>query len=91
MTNPTLTFSQFQQFLAEVLGADAEELLPERSFLDDLGIDSLRLVEMILAFELELGVHVPTEAAWEMQTVGAAYTGYLKIIEGNHREVEEAR
>ena len=84
MTSPTLTFSQFQQLLAEVLDVEVEDLLPERSFLDDLGIDSLRLVEMILAFETELGVHVPTEAAWQMQTVGAAYDGYLKIVQNHH-------
>jgi len=79
-SNPTLTFSQFQQFLAEVLTVDAERLTPDCSFLGDLGIESLKLVEMILAFETELGVVVPTEVAWDMETVGAAYSGYLSII-----------
>jgi acyl carrier protein len=80
VSNLELTFGQFQHFLAEVLGVEVEQLHPERSFLDDLGIESLKLVEMILSFETELGVAVPTEAAWEMQTVGAAYEGYLAIV-----------
>jgi acyl carrier protein len=90
VSNLTLTFSQFQHFLAEVLGVDVGELKPERSFLDDLGIESLKLVEMILSFETELGVAVPTEAAWEMQTVGAAYDGYLAIVQDQAGEAQGA-
>ncbi len=68
----TLSFDQFKDILAEELLVGKEKLVPEASFITDLAVDSIRLVEMILRLE-ELGVAIPAEAAWQIQTVGDAY------------------
>jgi acyl carrier protein len=41
----------------------------------------LKLVELILQFELQLGVSIPTDAAWEIQTVGDAYKYYVELVQ----------
>ncbi len=71
-----LTFDEFRSFLAKTLALDEEDLKPDTSFLNDLAIESLKLVELMLQMELKLGVSVPAEVAWEIQTVGDAYNYY---------------
>ncbi len=71
-----LTFDEFRSFLAETLAVEEDDLKPETSFLNDLAIESLKLVELMLQMELKLGVSVPAEVAWEIQTVGDAYNYY---------------
>jgi acyl carrier protein len=48
---------------------DAEKVTPEASFVDDLGADSLDVVELVMAFEEEFGVEIPDEAAEKIATV----------------------
>lgn len=72
-----LTFDEFRHFLAETIGMREEFLTPEASLLNDLAIDSLKLVELILQFELQLGVSIPSSAAWDIETVGDAYRFYV--------------
>ena len=69
----TMDFGDFQRFLAETLEVDAEHLTPEASFLNDLAIDSLRMVELVLRLEARLGMTIPVDEAWNIQTVGDAY------------------
>lgn len=76
----TKTYEEFQEIIAEVLLVPKEKLTPQTSFADDLFIDSLKLVEMALRIE-QLGVSIPTEKYWDIQTVGDAYEIYL-----NHNE-----
>ena len=45
---------------------------PEASFIDDLGADSLDIVELVMAFEEEFGVEIPDDAAEKIATVGNA-------------------
>jgi len=66
------TFEAFQALLAELLKVDVQELRPEAYFITDLGVDSLRLLNMLLGLE-ELGFHASLEALWRIQTVGDAY------------------
>jgi acyl carrier protein len=73
-----LTLEEFRRFLAETTGMREEFLTPESSLLNDLAIDSLKLVELILQFELQLGVSVPTVAAWDIETVADAYRFYVE-------------
>ena len=51
------------------LGVDAGEVKPEASFIDDLGADSLDIVELVMAFEEEFGVEIPDDAAEKIGTV----------------------
>ncbi|MGD8965975.1 MAG: acyl carrier protein [Anaerolineae bacterium] len=78
-----LSFDEFQGFLSDTLGLAAVALHRDASFLGDLGVDSLKLVEVILQFELQLGIAVPTGAAWEIQTVGDAYDYYVGQVRGD--------
>jgi acyl carrier protein len=67
-----MTFEEFQTVLTEELALPRESLLPEASFVQDLQVDSLALASLMLRLE-ELGVSIPLERAWEIQTVGEAY------------------
>jgi acyl carrier protein len=71
----SIPFDEFTVMLSEVLLVKQEKLTPETSFSNDLYIDSLKMVEMALRIE-QLGVSIPTEAYWEIQTVGDAYEAY---------------
>jgi acyl carrier protein len=73
-----LTFEEFRGFLSETLGVAEAALTPDARFLGDLGIDSIKLVELMFQIELRLGVRVPSDAAWEIQTVGQAYEYYVQ-------------
>lgn len=76
MTHPEpLSFSAFQAMVAELLDVDAARLTPDAYFITDLGVDSLRLADILLRLE-ELGVEVSPDLAWEVQTVGDAYRVY---------------
>ena len=70
-----LSFEAFQAVLAELLSVDVARLQPEAYFITDLGVDSLRLVEILLRLE-ELGLEVSPDLAWELHTVGDAYRYY---------------
>jgi acyl carrier protein len=55
--------------IAEQLGVDAAEATPEASFTDDLGADSLDIVELVMAFEEEFEIEIPDEDAEKIATV----------------------
>ncbi|MBI4495659.1 MAG: acyl carrier protein [Deltaproteobacteria bacterium] len=55
--------------IVEQLGVSEEEVTPEASFIDDLGADSLDLVELIMAMEEEFGLEISDEDAEKIQTV----------------------
>jgi len=63
--------------VAEQLGVSREEVVAEASFIDDLGADSLDIVELVMAMEEEFDVEIPDEDAEKIQTIGAA-VAYLK-------------
>lgn len=71
------------QIIADQLNADASEITEETSFKDDLGADSLDLFEVVMAFEEEYGVEIPSEDLEKLTTVGKVIE-YLKAkgIEG---------
>jgi len=69
------TFEEFRQFLTEELQVEESKVVPEASFVNDLLVDSIKLVELMLRLE-ELGINIPMEAAWDVQTVGDAYRIY---------------
>ena len=60
---------KMKKILVEVLGVKEEDVKPESKFVDDLGADSLDLVELIMAFEEKLGIEISDEEAEKMVTV----------------------
>ncbi len=60
---------KIQELVANGLGVDAAGVLPETKFKEDLGADSLDLFELVMAFEEEFGVEIPTEDLEKMVTV----------------------
>ena len=56
--------------VVEQLGVNPEQVTPQASFIEDLGADSLDIVELVMAFEEEFSVEVPDEDAEKLQTVG---------------------
>jgi len=56
--------------VAEKLGVDRAEVTPDAVFIDDLGADSLDLVELIMAMEEEFGFEIADEDAEKLRTVG---------------------
>ena len=61
-----------KKIIAEKLSVDLDEVVPEASFVDDLGADSLDQVELIMAMEEEFDVEIPDEEAEKLVTVGDA-------------------
>ena len=58
-----------KQIIMEQLGVSEDEVKPEASFVDDLGADSLDLVELVMALEEEFGQEIPDEDAEKITTV----------------------
>jgi acyl carrier protein len=68
-----------KKIVVERLEVDTDKVNEKASFIDDLGADSLDLVELVMAFEEEFGIEIPDDAAETIQTVGDA----VKFIEKN--------
>ena len=66
-----------KDIIVEQLGVNAEQVTAEASFIEDLGADSLDIVELVMAFEEEFGAEIPDEDAEKLTSVGAVIT-YLK-------------
>ena len=63
------TFEKVKGIVADQLGVEAEEIKEDSTFVDDLGADSLDIVELIMRFEDEFGVEIPDEKAEKIKTV----------------------
>ena len=59
-----------KNIIVEQLGVDAGRVKAEASFIDDLGADSLDIVELVMAMEEEFELEIPDEAAEKLRTVG---------------------
>lgn len=65
-----MVYEKIRKMLAEQLEMSEEAISPETSFADDLGIDSLDVVELISSIEDEFGIVVTDESVTELKTVG---------------------
>ncbi|MBW2275181.1 MAG: acyl carrier protein [Deltaproteobacteria bacterium] len=65
------------ELIVEQLGVSKEEAVSTASFIDDLGADSLDIVELVMALEEEFDIEIPDEDAEKIQTIGDAI-GYVK-------------
>jgi acyl carrier protein len=63
-----------KQIIVEQLGVDESQVENKASFVDDLGADSLDIVELVMAFEEAFELEIPDEDAEKIQTVGDAVT-----------------
>ena len=68
-----------KSIIVEQLGVDEEEVTLDASFTDDLGADSLDIVELVMAFEEEFGCEIPDDAAEKIVTVKDA----VSFIQGS--------
>ena len=71
-----------KSIIVEQLGVDEEEVTQEASFTDDLGADSLDIVELVMAFEEEFGIEIPDEDAEKISNVRDAIT-YIETNAGD--------
>jgi acyl carrier protein len=61
-----------KSIIVEQLGVDEEEVTMDASFTEDLGADSLDIVELVMAFEEEFGIEIPDEEAEKISNVREA-------------------
>ena len=73
--------SRVKAIIVDKLGVDETEVVPEASFTNDLGADSLDTVELIMEFEKEFDIQIPDDQAEHISTVGQA----IKYIEENKK------
>lgn len=71
---------QVKEIIVEQLSVDADKVVPEASFINDLGADSLDTVELVMAFEEKFGLEIPDEDAEKITSVQDA----VSYIEGKH-------
>lgn len=69
MANKDQIFDKVKGIIVEQLGVEEDEVTPDASFIEDLGADSLDIVELIMALEEEFDLEVPDEDAEKLQTV----------------------
>ncbi|MFY9569391.1 MAG: acyl carrier protein [Acetivibrionales bacterium] len=72
-----MVFDKVKKIIVEQLGVEDDEVKLESSFIDDLGADSLDIVELIMALEEEFDIEIPDSEAEKISTVGDA-VNYIK-------------
>ena len=72
-----MEFERVKNVIVDQLSVDADEVTLEASFVDDLGPDSLDVVELIMGLETEFDIEIPDEDAEKISTVGDAVE-YIK-------------
>lgn len=60
------------EIIAQQLGAEVSDVTPEKSLVDDLGADSIDLMEIVMAIENEYGIEIDDDDAEQVQTVAQA-------------------
>ena len=75
------TAERVKKIVVEHLGVEEDKVTEDASFIDDLGADSLDIVELVMAFEEEFGVEIPDDAAEKITTVKDAIS-YIDANKG---------
>ena len=65
---------KIKQIIVDELGVDEAEVTENARFIEDLGADSLDLVELVMSFEEEFGIEIPDEDAEKIHSVRDAYS-----------------
>ncbi len=71
-----------REIIVEQLGVNVEQVTDDAKFVEDLGADSLDVVELVMALEEEFGTEIPDEEAEKLTTVGEAIKYVEKIVGG---------
>ena len=71
--NQEISFEEFKQMISEYMGVDINKLHKEASFIEDLGVDSLSLVNFIVKVEKEYNFRIDSESGFILKNVGEAY------------------
>ena len=79
------TFDQVKKIVKEQLGVEEDEIQMSSTFVDDLGADSLDIVELIMAFEEEFNIEIPDEKAEKIKTVEDVVK-YIEDAKGDEAE-----
>ncbi|HSV75026.1 MAG TPA: acyl carrier protein [Chthonomonadales bacterium] len=66
------TFDRIKKVIVEQLEVSEDEVTPEAAFMEDLGADSLDIVELVMAFEEEFEIEIPDEDQEKIRTVSDA-------------------
>ena len=80
-----------KKMIVEQLGVNESEVVPEAKFIDDLGADSLDIVELVMALEDEYGIEIPDEDAEKIETVGDAIRYIEEHIKIEHEVTVEKK
>ena len=76
-----MEFEKLQKIIAEVLNLSEEEIRPDSTFVEDLGADSLDIVELIMGIEEEFDIEIDNEEAEKITTVQDAVDQIKKAVE----------
>ncbi len=82
MSKMSSVADKVKKIVVEQLGVSEDQVTPEAKFIEDLGADSLDLVELVMALEEEFGSDIPDEDAEKLTTVGDA----IKYVESKSQE-----
>ncbi len=74
--------AKVKEIIIDKLGVEESQITPEASFTNDLGADSLDIVELVMGFESEFDISIPDEEAEKIGTVGAAITLLKEKVTG---------
>ena len=69
------------ELIVEQLGVSRDEVVPRASFIDDLGADSLDIVELVMCLEEEFDIEIPDDDAEKIQTIGDAISYLRECLE----------
>lgn len=76
-----MEFERLASAIADVLDIEQDSITPDTKFVEDLGADSLDILEIIMGIEEEFGIKIPTESTENVVTVGDAFEAIKKAFE----------
>ena len=91
MTEVTSNEDQARKLVVEHLGVEAEKVTADADFADDLGADSLDMIELVMAFEEEFGCEIPDDAAEQSALNRQGITENARRVKELEREVAELK
>ncbi len=80
----TIGFDQFRRMAADHFGLEYDKVTRDVSFLGDLGIDSLSLINFIVKLEKKFGIKIELESVWSLANIGEAYDAFAGRIDPSH-------